>query len=430
MLPGNESRAERTDVGGKFHTRTLPNGLTLLGQQMDHVSSAAMTILVPGGASHDPTGSEGAAAVVAEWCLRGAGQRDTRQLNDALDGLGCQRHETVLSEHIQLSTAQLGRNLADILAIYGDIIRRPQLGDGAFGPCRDLVAQDLASLEDEPARKCNLLLRERFYPPPLGRCIYGRAESLAALCPEAVRGHVRECFTPRGAILALAGRIDWNEACDLAESHFGDWPPGEPPEVVTHPPEAGVTHIRKDSAQVHIAMAHKAAPASDDRYYAARMAETVLSGGMSGRLFTEVREKRGLVYHVSSRYHSLKAHAGMFTYAGTTPAKAQETFDVTVRELRRLGEGVEPDELARARTQLKSALVMQGESTTARANALAGDWYHLGRLRSLDEISDAIDAVTREEVLAYLHEFPAEQFTLLVVGPDPLDTGAIAGREG
>ena len=154
------------------------------------------------------------------------------------------------------------------------------------------------------------------------------------------------------------------------------------------------------------------------------MAECILSGGMSSRLFTEVREKRGLVYHVSTHYGSLKGLAGMFTYAGTRPEVAQETFDVTVRELRRLSEGIEPDELARARTQLKSSLIMQGQSTIARADALAGDWYHLGRLRSLAEMSEAIDNVTAEHVLAYLRGYPAGDFTTLVIGPEPINTGA------
>jgi len=430
MPPWYRPRVQRAEVLNEFFTRELPNGLTLLGQRMDHVSSAAMAMVVPAGASYDPAGGEGAGAVAAEWCLRGAGPRDTRRLNDALDTLGCRHHETVLSEHIQFSAAQLGRNLAEVMAIYADIIRRPRLTDETFDPCRALVLQDLVSLEDEPARKCNLLLQERFYPAPLGRCIYGHAESLESLRPETVRRHVGERFAARGAILAAAGNIDWQEVCDLAESCFGDWPTREPSGVATQSPEAGIRHIKKDSAQVHIAMAHRSVPASDKRYYAARVAETILSGGMSGRLFTEVREKRGLAYHVSSRYHSLKGHAGMFTYAGTTPEKAQETFDVTVRELRRLAEGIESAELARARTQLKSALIMQGESTVARANALADDWYHLGRLRSLQEISQAIDAVAADDVLAYLREFPAADFTLLVIGPDRLDTRAIRPGEG
>ena len=408
----------------QFFIHELPNGMTLVGQHMPNVSSAAMTLIVPAGASHDAPQAEGSAAVAAEWCLRGAGGRDTHQLHDALDALGARHSESAQSEHIHFTSAQLGRNLADVLAIYADIVRRPQLQESTFAPCRDLVSQDLASLEDEPAHKCNVLLREKFYPHPLGRCVYGREESLREMTPERVRRHVRALFTPVGAILAVAGNIAWEAFRNLAERHFGNWQARRPKPVKTRKAEGGSTHIKKDSAQVHIAMAHRSVPIGDGHYYPARMAECILSGGMSSRLFTEVREKRGLVYHVSTHYGSLKGLAGMFTYAGTRPEVAQETFDVTVRELRRLSEGIEPDELARARTQLKSSLIMQGQSTIARADALAGDWYHLGRLRSLAEMSEAIDNVTAEHVLAYLRGYPAGDFTTLVIGPEPINTGA------
>ncbi len=411
----------------EFFVKELPNGMTLLGERMDHVVSAAVSLLVPVGAAHDPDGCEGAAAVAAEWCLRGAGPRDTRGLHDALDALGCQHHERPQSAHVHFSAAQLGRHLGEVLAIYADIVRRPRLEDAGFESSRGLVAQDLASLEDEPAHKCNLLLGEHFYPRPLGRCVYGSEESLAGMTAEAVRDHVRRSFAPRGTILAAAGNIEWGRLCGQVEELFGDWSAPGAADVATQPPAGGTTHLKKDSAQTHLAMAHRSVPPRHERYYAARLAVTVLSGGMSSRLFTEVREKRGLAYHVSTRYDSLKDHAGLFTYAGTRPEAAQETFDVTVGELRRLGEGVEPHEIERSRTQLKSWLVMRSQSTGARASAIAGDWYHLRRLRSLDEIMGAVDDVTADEVVDYVRAFPAEDFTTLVIGPEPLGGNGAGG---
>ena len=407
--------------------RELPNGMTLLGQRMEGVSSATMTFLLPGGASHDPEEAAGAAAVLCEWCLRGAGERDTRQLNDALDCLGCQHRETPLSEHVQFSAAQLGRNLPEVLAIYADILRRPRLEDAAFEPCRALIEQDLAVLEDEPIRKCSVLVQEKFYPHPLGRCVYGRSESLRAMTAQTVRRHWKDCFAPNGALLAVAGNVDWDRFCGLAERHFADWQSSPSRGVELRPPEGGISHVRKQSAQVHVALAHRSVAVCDRHFYAARMAETVLSGGMSSRLFAEVRDRRGLAYHVGSEYHSLKHHAGMFTYLGTTPQRAQEALEATVAELRRLPAGIEEEEMARARTQLKTAIVMQGESTVARAGALAGDWYHLRRLRSLQELSQAIDRVTVADILAYLEQCPPARFTMLVIGPEPLDGGGMSG---
>ncbi len=402
------------------YIKQLPNGLTLLGEHNEAVSSAALTFMLPGGAAYDPAELAGAASVATEWRFRGAGSRDTRQLNDALDSLGAHHGESVQSANVGFSSVQLGRNLADVLAIYADIILRPRLTDETFAPCRNLIAQDLASLEDEPARKANMLVRENFYPYPLGRSVYGDFESLECMSAGAIRNCAASQLSPAGAIMSVAGNINWPELCELVDKHFGDWQATSPEPVKPTDPRGGVTHIKKDSAQVHISLAHKAVPITDERYYAARMAEAVLSWGMGCRLFTEVREKRGLVYHVSSRYSTMKDFAGMFTYAGTRPDVAQETLDVTIGELRRLGEAIEPQELARAKTQLKSALIMQGESTSARAGALAGDFYHLGRVRTLAEISDAVDAVKVDDVLAYLADVPAENFTAIVIGPEPL----------
>lgn len=406
----------------KYFTERLDNGMVLLGEEMPNVSSASMMVLTPAGAAHSPADAPGAAAIGSEWLLRGAGDRDTRGIHDALDFLGCRHHEAVRSEHISLSAAQLGSNLPDVLAIYADILRRPGLSDETFEPCRALIEQDLASLEDEPARKCTLTLREKFFPPPLGRCVFGDAETLAKTKASQVREHMAAGVGPAGTILAVAGKIDWQAFRRQAVDLFENWQGAPGKEIPTTSAPGGVTHIRKDSAQTHIGMAHRSVTIDHQRYYAARVAEMVLSGGMASRLFTEVREKRGLVYHVSSRYNSLRSCAAMLTYAGTTPPKAQETFEVTVGELRRLADGVAADEMDRARTQLKSALVMQGESTEARAAAMANDWYFLSRLRGLGELSDAIDAVTVDDVMAYLAERPARDFTILVIGPEPIDT--------
>ncbi len=406
----------------EFHTHEFDNGLMLVAQRMEVVSSAAMSIALPMGSARDPGDGAGSASVVANWLLRGAGSRDSRQLNDALDALGCQHHEDARSQHLILSAIQLGRNLPEILAIYSDVIRRPSLADDAFDSCRNLVSQALDALEDEPLRMCNVLIREKFYPAPLGINPLGTKKSLSAVGPEGVRRSAGQCITPRGTIVAVAGKFDWQHLLDTVGGHFSDWRGETPPEVSVSPASRGLTHLAKPTAQAQITLAYPAATSDDEQYYAGRVAEMVLSGGMGARLFTEVREKRALVYAVIARYHCLKGHAGMFVYAGTTPERAQETLDVTVGELRRLGDGVEEDELARARTQLKSALILQGESTPARAEALAMDFYHLGRLRSLAEISAAIDAIRVADVLEYIRAYPAEALTLLTIGPEELDT--------
>ena len=137
-------------------------------------------------------------------------------------------------------------------------------------------------------------------------------------------------------------------------------------------------------------------------YYPRVGAVNVLAGGMSARLFTEVREKHGLCYSVWASYQTFKDRASILCYAGTTNERAQETLDVTLGELRRLKDGIEPDEVERVQAGLKSSLIMQEESTSARAGTLASDWYYLGRVRRFDEIQAAIDGLTPESIVDHV----------------------------
>ncbi len=402
------------------HVHTLANGMTVLIQPMEDVSSCALCLALPAGSSCEPDAIAGSGVVASEWMLRGAGGRDSRELNDALDSLGVQHNENVAAEAMVFSASLLGRNLRPALSIIADLALAPTLADDAFESCRDLIAQDLDALEDEPNRKATTLLRDCHFPRPLGRLSLGTAESLAALTPENVKRYLAGRICPQGTILSIAGAVKEDEVIALAEEMFGDWAASTPCKIELSPATGGVHHIEKDSAQTHIALAHGAVSPSHEQYYAARLAAAVLSQGMGSRLFTEVREKRGLCYHVGTNYASYRSCGAMVTYAGTRPDQAQQTVDVIVSELRRLGEGISVEELDRAKTQIRSALVMQGQSTAARSAAIRCDYFNLGRTRSLAEITDSIVAVSADEILDYWKAFPPENFTAVFLGPEKL----------
>ena len=409
-----------------IHVKTFDNGLTLIGQPMDHVSSVSLTIASPAGYHLDPDGLEGAASVASEWWLRGAGQRDTRQLHDALDSLGCLHHEAATGPFLIFRAAQLSRRLEDVMALYHDIILQPRLADEDFASCRDLALQDLKALEDQPAQKVSILLTEQFFPSPFGRHHTGTAPALEAMTADSVRDHVQGHLTTNGAIISIAGQFDWDAFCGLVDRTFGDWPDRPAATMSVGEAPGGFIHVPKDSAQTHIALAQPSVTRDDPRYYAARVAVSVLSGGMSSRLMAEVREKRGLVYHVSTSYNDVKTQAAWTTYAGTVPEKARETLDVTVGEIRGLANGVEADELTRAKTQLKSALFMASDSTASRVASAVNDWHGLGRVRTIDEVAASIDNVTVDDIAAYINDFPATKFVGVVIGPEPLDPPAEA----
>jgi predicted Zn-dependent peptidase len=403
------------------YQHTYANGLTLLVERMDHVRSAALNFRVPAGCVYDPPDQRGIASVLADLITRGAGKRTSRELSLALDNLGLDRDESVGAMHIRFWGSTLARNLPAALDIYADILCRPYLPEEEVDAVRALALQDLAGLEDEPRQKVLIELNSRHFPPPLGQDRRGTVEGIESLNADKLRRHYRRLFQPRGTILSIAGNVEWEPLRDQVGRLFGDWKPGKEPDLRLGEAPSPREHIQKDTTQTQIGIAFASVPISHADYYAALGAVNVLSGGMSARLFTEVREKRGLCYAVWASYSTFKDRACIICYAGTTNERAQETLDVTLGELERLQKGIEAEEVERVQAGLKSSLIMQEESTSARAATLASDWYFLGRVRSFDEIQNAINALTPEGILGYLRRHPPGNYTIVTLGPKPLN---------
>ena len=401
----------------------FPNGLVLVAEPMGSLESAAFTFLVPAGCVHEPADRNGLAALACEMALRGCGSRDSREFIQALENLGVQRGESISAMHSGFSGATLAKNLPATLEIYADLLRRAHLPDDQLDAGRQTVIQELRAIEDEPSHKVMLELRRRYFPDPWGRPSEGNLEALEAVTMGEIRNHYERLFQPRGAIVGVAGRIEWEPLVDLVGRLFGDWRPREVSPPVAGPRGPRRDHLHHDSNQTQIAIAYESVPYRHPDYFQASGAVGVLSGGMSSRLFSEVREKRGLCYSVYASYHTLRDQACVLCYAGTTSQRAQETLDVTLGELRRLAAGVEPGELARLKTRVKSSLVMQQESSSARSSAVARDWYHLGRVRTLDEVGQLVDALTCESINSYLKRNPPRDFTILTLGSLPLQVG-------
>jgi predicted Zn-dependent peptidase len=408
----------------EINQHTFANGLTLLAERLDYVRSAAVNFLVPAGCVYDPPKAIGTASLLAEMITRGAGERDSRALSLAMDSLGLDHDESVGQVHIRFWGGTLARSLPAALEIYADILRRPHFPDDELEPVQALALQDLQSLEDDPRGKVMVELRRRHWPMPLGRDRRGTPETLARVTTKSMREHYRRHFTPQGTIISVAGNIEWGPLREQVERLFGDWTGQAPPALQMQSAPGGTSHLAKDTTQTQIAMAFPSVPFGDPEYYAAQGAVQVLSGGMGARLFTEVREKRGLCYAVSASYQTFKDRAAILCYAGTTTERAQETLDVTLRELRGLEDGVTDEEVQRVQAGLKSSVIMQEESTSARAGALASDWYYLRRVRPVEEIQAAIDSLAPASITAYIHKHPPRDFTLVTLGKNPLTPGA------
>jgi len=401
----------------RFDKHILKNGMVLLGEPMEAVESVAFGFMLPAGAALLPDGCCGAGTVIADWIFRGAGDKNSRQLGDALDGLGLHRASSVGSSHITIGAALQAGNLAEAIDLYADIILRASLKQDQFELARQLAIDGVRALDDDPRQKVMLKLREQFYPSPLGRSAVGEITELKALTAERAKQIIKNNFNLSETIFTVAGKYDFDAICRQMEDLF-ETDSQKPLKPVGLGSKAGkYTHLHNDGAQVHIGLMTETVKPADEDYYNARVAVSVLSGGMSARLFTEVREKRGLCYAIAAQYHGLKDAAGIMCYAGTTPEKAQETFEVVTAQFNRLSEGISKEEVERAKVGLKSMLILQSESSSSRAGAIGGDYYILGRVRSLDEIKNKIEATTVDSVLGFLRNNKFGDFTVFTIGP-------------
>jgi predicted Zn-dependent peptidase len=406
---------------------TFPNGLVLVAEVMPWVQSAAFSLLLPAGCAYEAAAGlnlgGGAATMVAEWISRGAGRRDSRELLTALDNLGVSHAENAQTMHTSLAVATLARNLEPALEIFADMVLRPHLDADEVEPIRALCLQNLRSLDDDPGTKVIYELRRRHFPDPWGRPSPGTAEGVSALTAEQLRQFLHATYRPNGAILGVAGAIDWQKLRDTVGRLFGEWKSQPDPRVSERPAGPARDHILRETQQIQIALAYPATTVASPEYYRARAAAAILGGYSSARLFTEVREKRGLCYSVYSSYESQLDRAAILCYAGTSADRAQQTLDVMLTEIDRLGrEGVALDELDMMRAGLKSSLIMAQESSMSRSGSLATDWYFLGRVRPITEIAAELDALTAESVSEYAARprNPGDM-TVLTLGPAALE---------
>ena len=395
----------------------LNNGMILLGERIEQVHSVSFQFLLPAGASLLPSGCCGAGAIIADWLFRGAGRYTSRELIQMLDHLGIHRSSSASVQHLALNASLEASNLSQALDLYTEMILRPQLAAEQFELSRQLAVSDLLGLDDDPRQKSMILLYEQFYPDPFGRPAIGKLDELKSLSYHQAADIASKMFDPRKVIFSICGNYDFETVKAQLEKAFdGSSTQG----LTAQPPvtkEKSYAHFPTEGAQVHLGLMTPAPLVGSEHYYETAAAVSVLSGSMSSRLFTEVREKRGLCYAVGASYKTLKDFAGIACYAGTTPDKAQQTLDVILEQFHLLRNGITEDEIQRAKVGLKTSLIMQSESTYARSTGIAADYFLLGRVRPLDEIREKIETLSVDSVGKYLKLHPFEDFTVVTIGP-------------
>lgn len=426
---------------------TLPNGLTVIVDEISHVRSVAVGLWVRAGSRYEEASRGGLSHFLEHMFFKGSENRTAKQIAEAIDAVGGQLNAFTGKENSCFYCRVLDEHFVLALDILTDMLRNPLFSPEDIERERNVVLEEINSYEDTPDDLIHDLLLEAFWEDhPLGRSILGPAEVVRGFDRPQVLQLYHDRYTPDNLVVAVAGRVDHRAVLDEVTARLGRMEGRSGPAAET-PPQAAAGRLfrERDSEQVHLCLAGPGLPASEDRaFYAAQVLSTMVGGGTSSRLFQRIREERGLAYSIYTYTSSYRDGGLMATYAGAGPAQSRQVLDLILQEMERFRrEGPGDEELERARAQLKAGVLLGLESTTNRMMRLGRLQLTLGRQVGPDEVIARVEAVTRDDVmgvatgaldrekLAVAALGPSEALADLdrAVGPGRMAPGAMGGDD-
>ena len=412
------SETTPSEATGPIRLTRLPSGLTVVTERMERVETVSFGAYVAAGTRNETAAENGVSHFLEHMAFKGTERRSAAAIAEEIEAVGghinayTAREQTAFYVKVLKEDAALG---ADII---GDILTHSTFEPEELERERGVILQEIGQANDTPDDIVFDHFQETAYPAqPMGRPTLGREEVIRALPRAALVGYLRHHYTTANTVIAAAGNLDHERIVALAAQHFADLPATAAPDAEPGRYHGGEFREPRDLDQVHIVLGFPSVAYADADYYPTMLLSTLLGGGMSSRLFQEVREKRGLVYSVYS-FTAPALDGGLFgIYAGTGEREAAELVPVTLEELRRVQHDVTEAELARARAQVKASLLMSLESTGSRCEQLARQLQVFGRIVPTGETVARINAVTVADVQrAAARQFRATP-TLAALGP-------------
>ncbi|MBM3571166.1 MAG: insulinase family protein [Alphaproteobacteria bacterium] len=410
---------------------TLGNGLRVATDHMSTVETVSLGMWVGVGTRHEPREFNGVAHLLEHMAFKGTKRRSAQAIAQEIEAVGghlnayTSREQTAYYAKILKEDVDLG---VDILA---DILQHSVFEEAELQRERTVVLQEIGQAHDTPDDIVFDHFQLAAFPnQALGRPVLGSAEIVSGLSREAVRGYMAGHYGAANSVLAAAGRVEHERFVDLAARAFGSFPAERTSATDSARYHGGETRDERDLEQIHLVLGFDGLAFADPHYYAMAVFSTLFGGGMSSRLFQEIREKRGLVYTIYSFSASFR-DGGLFgIYAGTGEGEIGDLMPVVCDQLHRATGPVAGDEISRARAQLKASLLMSLESTSARVEQIANQLLIHGRVLTTEELVARVEAVDAAAVRRVAGRVIASKPTLAAVGPlaklESLD--AIAAR--
>lgn len=378
---------------------TLPNGLHIATDSMIDAASVSLGVFIARGTRHEKPGTDGVAHLLEHMMFKGTTSRSARQIAEEIENVGGYLDAWTGREQTAYTAKVLSEHTPLAVRLLGDMLRNSVFDPEELARERDVVLQEIAEAEDDPSDIVFDYLQETAFPEQgLGRPVLGRAEIVATLDPIALREHLTRHYQTSSMVITAAGKIDHDFFLGHVAEAFAGWPTEISNSAQPASYSGGVCIKDRKLEQAHLTLAFAGPHLRDDDRHATGLYALLLGGGMSSRLFQEVREKRGLAYSVHSFLWPY-TDTGLFgLYVGTAPKRAKEAIGVSLDCLRNSIGTVSVDELDRAKAQAKASLLMGRESTMQRCEAIAQQLLIWERSFSLEEQVAALEAVTLDRL--------------------------------
>jgi predicted Zn-dependent peptidase len=410
---------QRGDV--VYAKTTLPSGLRILTETMPSTRSATVGIWADVGSSVEVAERRGISHLVEHMLFKGTPRRTARAIAETMDGVGGNLNAFTDKESTCYYAKVIDRHVPLALDVLSDMFLHSNFDPQELGKEQKVVLEEIKMYEDSPDELIHdVFLQTMWSGSSLGEPTIGFADTVVRLTPDDLRAHMRAHYAPNGVVVAAAGNVDHERFVEMVGEQFAVFEGSCKLEPQPRPATTPATHIRhKESEQAYVIVGSRGIDVRDERRYALSLLDTVLGGGMSSRLFQEIREERGLVYSVYSFQAAYRA-AGLFgVYAGTSAENVQACIDVIVEQFGRVcDEPIGAQEFALAKEHIKGNLTLSLESTSSRMIRLGRNELALGRNVTPEEIEQRIDAVTAQDVQSLARDLLAEEHLgLCIIGP-------------
>jgi predicted Zn-dependent peptidase len=402
----------------------LPNGLTIITEQMQHIRSASIGIWLQTGSRDEDAEWNGISHFLEHMVFKGTKHRTAEEIARQVDSIGGNMDAFTAKECICFNVKVLDEHVPTALDILSDLVLNPNFDSADIARERGVILEEIKMDEDNPDYLVHEIFTQNFFKDhPLGKPILGTKETVKRFERALVVDAYAHRFAPGNIIVSAAGNLDHDRFVELVIGHFEKMKPAKNGLHASAPKTVSRIILRNKKAleQVQLCLGVPAHPIAHEKRHAGYILNTLLGGGMSSRLFQNIRERQGLAYSIYSDLNPYRDTGCLAVYAGTSLASASKVVQSVVSEFRNLKSTPVPEEeLKRSKAQLKGSLMLSLESSTARMSNLARQEMYFDRFYDLDELIEKIEAVTAEDLSTLANEFfKTESVAVTVLGNLP-----------